>query len=46
MEPMKPMKPMKPLEPMTMGSEAAERWWPHDLGTPSVAGASNELRYA
>ena len=43
---MKPMKPMKPLEPITKGSEAARSWWPHELGTPSVSGSSNDLRYA
>ena len=43
---MKPMKPMKPLEPITKGSEAAKSWWPHELGSPSVSGSSNDLRYA
>src|ERR1700712_1835204 len=46
MEPMKPMKPMKSLEPITKGSEAAARWWPQELGKPSVSGSSNDLRYA
>ena len=46
MEPMKPMKPMKALEPVRKGSDAAKTWWPHELGTPSVSGSSNDLRYA
>jgi hypothetical protein len=46
MEQMKVMKPMKSLEPITKGSEAAKRWWPPELGTPSVSGSSNDLRYA
>ena len=46
MKPMKPMQPMKPLEPITKSSEAAQRWWPHELGTPNVRGPSNDLRYA
>ncbi len=37
---------MKPLEPVTKGSEAAKTWWSHELGTPSVTGSSNDLRYA
>jgi hypothetical protein len=44
MEPMKPIQPMKPLEPITKGSPAT--WWPHELGSPSVSGSSNDLRYA
>ena len=43
---MKPMKPMKPLEPIRRESEEAKKWWPHDLGSPSVSGSSNDLRYA
>ena len=46
MEPMKPMKPMKPLEPIAKGSETAKSWWPRELGTPSISGSSNDLRYA
>ncbi len=46
MEPMKPIQPMKPLEPITKGSPAAKTWWPHELGSPSVSGSSNDLRYA
>lgn len=43
---MKPLKPMKPLEPIRKGSDAANTWWPHALGDPSVSGSSNGLRYA
>jgi len=37
---------MKPLEPITKGSPAAKTWWPDELGSPSVSGSSNDLRYA
>ena len=43
---MKPVKPMKPLAPITRGSEAARTWWPHELGSPTTTGSSNDLRYA
>ena len=46
MKPMKPMQPMKPLGPMTGDSATGKSWWPHELGTPSVSGSSNALRYA
>ena len=29
-----------------MGLDATTTWWPHDLGTPSVLGSANSLRYA
>lgn len=39
---MESMKPMAPMQPMA----AAEKWWPDDLGHPSISGAQNEIRYA
>ena len=45
MEPMKPMAPMKPMEPMKPMA-GGEKWWPDDLGQPSVSGSQNGMRYA
>ena len=46
MEPMKPMQPMKPMEPFAQGAKKTDARWPHDLGSPSVTGSSNDLHYA
>lgn len=42
---MNPLKPMTPMEPIRKGSEAANTWWPQELGTPSVVGSSKGPRY-
>jgi hypothetical protein len=42
MEPMKPMKPMHPMEPLPK----IEQWWSENLGSPSVSGGQDGMRYA